>query len=488
MDTDLAVLNNEATRAASLPLVALDRDSGFSFEKNVEARAATKHYLETWAGNSSVGGIFHNKAILNDFLSITECVLGAEHHSFVEGNELCLLRSFHRGTQACAPHGTACFQRLVWKLRVYRKILNLVEVEPLPDFGDIGAVTKEIERNWKDRSFWQQADLYRQQLVLKRTFGMMRKALHERRVQVKTSGEAAWYAAVAVDAILLFTMIGIVLILLIGRQWTPVSLAITIVSVVGLLCQLMQHIMRAFGFVNFGPTDPEVVFPEYSVQLMERMGLVAFLTVFSLFTWLLSDASLTEAHVKENTAAVRALPIVLFSLTGIIALYSIVTIILANIPISEFAVDVSEVLIPSGMLVLSLFLAGTLAHLWRFVAKEKSDHVKFIEMRRNVIIFFVASIMLAVSFLSYAVLSGVSLFAPLSVRYPTDDGAFTKGLTHQILNAVCMSLVALYIIAYFGIPALGGVISRWRGQKALGTHEGGYVPLVEGEVPAEYDV
>ena len=252
-------------------------------------------------------------------------------------------------------------------------------------------------------------------------------------------------------------------------------LALLIAVIIAASISTAYWILVSTGYQNIGFSSMVPNVSLVTVNILGRVASVIFLLLFALFTWLLISAMVESFFPERHKLSVMMTVCLVLIALGTAA-YSIAMVIIHfQAQVQEtLTVDATGPLLAGVSFVFSALLALLWLLAWRLVVTKKTNDANFTEMRRNAIVFFAGSSLLAALFLASFVVS----LLELAVDYFKYNEAATG------LNIASTILTVLAVLGYTGTAVIGAMLGKSKSKEAKSQ---GYVPLKEpDQVPARY--
>ena len=163
--------------------------------------------------------------------------------------------------------------------------------------------------------------------------------------------------------------------------------------------------------------------------------------------------------------------------------YSVTMAVLSSMPTEFFLVDASGPVLAGVSFVFGAVVAGMWVVAWRLIGKKETAEARDAEMRRNAVVLFAGSAVLAAVFLSLLVVSILYLVVDYERFFWARFGLQTTG---HVLTIVA---VLSYIGVAVGGAVRGGLRKNQKQHEANGIGSGeSNIPLLGGEeeVPERY--
>ena len=236
------------------------------------------------------------------------------------------------------------------------------------------------------------------------------------------------------------------------------------------LFRTISWTLVASGYQRIG-FDPDVIaVPAIAVRIMERIGSVLFMILFAFFCWFLMDALLDSFVDRNSEKKSLLLKIAFVTLTGVAFIYGLAMVIISALPTESFTFDASYVLFAG----ITFFYCVVLETSWIYAYR----HVDNEEMKRNSLIFAVATGIMVLSFAAWFV---VSMYWTI-----VDSSIIMIVCALELLSQL---LISWAIILYIGVTVHGLRLNPTQEMMRKGIRiNKGYVPLNEdpNEIPAQY--
>ena len=286
------------------------------------------------------------------------------------------------------------------------------------------------------------------------------------------------FAVAAFDAIVVVAATVLLVLALRAGFWLEKKMFIGMLASlsVGAALGTTFWALRGTGYQVFGNTGTGVQVSGEVVEILGRLANLVLLLVFVLFAWVLMEAILGTFFTNSRVPSLVLL-IVFVVVTVVTVAYSLTMAIYSSLATELFLINASAQVVAAVSFFFSVVLAIMWLAAWRLLVTKRVDGVSFDKMRRNSVVFFFGSSVLAALFLAQFVVSVLYL----TVSWETYELAWLG------LDVASHVLTVLAVLACVG----AAVIVATRGKIAANPKTASVVPLLENEtssraVPERY--
>ena len=218
-----------------------------------------------------------------------------------------------------------------------------------------------------------------------------------------------FFVMTAFDSAVLIASIMLLIFAILQGFWVEKKAMVVLPSVLGAgaAAGVCMWTFMAMGSQVFGPSPYVSPILKVAVDVLSLAVTVVFLLLFALFAWEVIKAVLETFYPERKK--VRVVAIASFISATVIAVVYVVAMTVVRTQSTEtFVADATSPVLAVVSFAFSAALTFMRAVVWRLVVQHKAGEAK---VRRNAIIFFSGSLVLAAAFLALFVVSLLDLVA-----------------------------------------------------------------------------